>query len=108
MRSKKEGAAPRKATPSTNQLKIKYQKESAKSSRNLRNEIGELLWCLQFPVGELSQVGWGLLERMLRRHVALNYTSKRLSEPLESTNTLQGVSGVGYETGKRVYHYQRP
>ena len=76
-------------------MTINYTKSGApKSSRNIRHEIGELLWCLQFPIGqELSQIGWGLLERMLHRYIALNYTSKRLSEPLETAISGRGVSG---------------
>jgi hypothetical protein len=42
------------------------------SSRNLKQEIGELLFSLEFPLGqELHQVGWGLFERLLRRYVDL-------------------------------------
>lgn len=89
------GAKERAAgTAPKNNLHVEsYPNSTQESSKNIKQDIGELLWCLQFPVGELSQVGWALFERLLRRHVALNYTSKCLSEPLESTNTLQGVSG---------------
>ena len=98
MRNEKEATTSKptgsfEAMATINQVDVIYQKEYAKSSRNLRYEIGELLWCLQFPLGEMSQVGWGLFERMLRRYISLKRASKCLSEPLESTISGQGVSG---------------
>lgn len=69
-----------------------YQKDTPVSS--LKSEIGTLLFCLQFPVGpELSQAGWVLFERLLRRHIGLGVPPKCLSEPLQSTISMQGVSG---------------
>ena len=69
-----------------------YPKAAPMSS--LQSEIGILLLCLQFPIGpELSQAGWVLFERLLRRHIGLGVPPKRLSEPLQSTISMQGVSG---------------
>ncbi len=93
MRSKKEGAAALTTTPSTNQLKVKYQKQPATSSRNLKHDMGELLWSLQFPVGELSQTGWKLFERLLRRYVGLVVPHQSVSEQAGTTISPQGVSG---------------
>lgn len=63
----------------------------------LKSEIGTLLLCLQFPVGhEVSQIGWTLFERMLRRYVGLrNYQNARQGHPgcAESTNRSQRVVG---------------
>ena len=60
------GAAPK------SELRFKsYRGHALQSTGNLKYDIGKLLFCLQFPIGqELSQVGWGLLERLLRRYVA--------------------------------------
>ena len=50
-----------------------YRKAAPLSS--LKSEIGELLFCLEFPIGqELTQVGWGLFERWLRQYVDLIHT----------------------------------
>jgi hypothetical protein len=64
------------------------------SRENLKCEVGELLFCLELPIGcEFRQLGWALFERLLRRYVGLNYTSKGVSEPLESSNVDRRVSG---------------
>jgi len=66
---KKEAAA--ETAAGTNKLHgIAYRGANALSS--LQSEIGTLLLCLQFPVGQpLSQIGWGLFERLLGRYVDL-------------------------------------
>ena len=93
MLSKKQGAA----APTTARM-IKHRTESYESgmltSREiLQQDIGELLFCLQIPIGELSQTGWALFERLLRRYMGLKCASGCLSEPLQSTISRQGVSG---------------
>jgi len=63
-----------------------YIKNPPMSSNNSKSDIGELLWSLQFSVGfELQQIGWGLVERLLRRHIGLVVPPKCPSEPLQST-----------------------
>ena len=71
-----------------------YRNVQLASSENLRCEIGELLFCLEFSVGpELRQLGCELFERLLRRYVCLKCASKCLSEPSKLTNSGQGGSG---------------
>jgi hypothetical protein len=74
---------------------VPYQKSKPLSI--LKSEIGILLFCLQFPVGqELSQVGWELFERLLRRYVDLIiYQNARQGHPgyVESANGSKRVSG---------------
>ena len=53
---------------------------------NLKSEIGTLLLCLQFPIGQpLSQIGWELLERLLRRYVNGRVLSQSGPEPSQAT-----------------------
>ena len=66
------------AAPHDNQHDKSYRSSEVQSSRSLKQQIGTLLYCLQFPVGsELSHTGWGLLERLLRRYVAAKDRLKR-------------------------------
>ena len=63
-----------------------YPNDPPLSSENLKSEIGELLWCLEFPLGkELAQSGWKLFERLLRRYMNLNVShnppERRLTRP---------------------------
>ena len=54
-----------------NQLQHTSYREGEPLSK-LKSEIGTLLLCLQFPVEQrLSQVDWGLFERLLREYVDL-------------------------------------
>lgn len=70
VRRKREGHCTT-ATPKNNRQNESYRSGLLTSRKNLKIEVGELLFCLKFPVGrELSQIGWGLLERLLRRYVS--------------------------------------
>ena len=88
------GGSP-KQTASKKQLLKTYQVCASESS--LKSEIGTLLLCLQFPIGkELSQIGWVLFERLLRRYVGLRISQRARqghSGSVESTNAGQRVSG---------------
>ena len=65
--AKERGAG---TAPNDNRRGKSYRSRRGESS--LKLEIGELLFCLQFPVGrELSHCGWELLERRLRRRTDL-------------------------------------
>jgi hypothetical protein len=91
MKTKKAAVLP--AAEKIELQRVSYPKTESLSNINLKQEIGTLLLCLQFPVGELRQVGWGLFERMLKRYIALYYTSKGVSGPSESSNVGKRVSG---------------
>jgi hypothetical protein len=92
MKTKKAAAVT--AAGDSKQRNEAYPSAESLSRRNLRQEIGILLLCLQFPVGQdVSQIGWTLFERLLRRYMGLKCASKCLSEPSESSNARQGVSG---------------
>jgi len=93
MRAKKKGAAAPTTAQTIEHRTESYRSDLLPSSNNSKSDIGELLWSLQFPVGELQQIGWGLFERLLRRHIGLGVPPKCLSEPLQSTISRQGVSG---------------
>jgi hypothetical protein len=88
------GGSP-KQTASNNQLTKAYPK--AESLSSLKSEIGILLLCLQFPIGhEVSQIGWTLFERLLRRYVRRRISQsafQRRSGCAESSNASQRVSG---------------
>ena len=76
MLSAQKGAAP--TAPKCNRQDESYRNGVLVSSKNLKYEIGELLFCLELPVGPgLSQVGWALFERLLRRYVGLTHTGGR-------------------------------
>ena len=87
----KEKAAAKGATASgKNRLGEAYQSPAPEST--LKSEIGTLLLCLQFPVGQpLSQIGWQLFERLLRRYVDARVVPQSGPEPPESTNGSQRV-----------------
>lgn len=54
-------------------------KKAATLSINLKQEIGELLFCLQFPVEQrFSWIGWGIFEKMLRQYVDLRISGGNL------------------------------
>lgn len=94
MLRKKQRAAVAATAQTIEHQSKSYRNDLLTSSRNLQQDIGELLFCLEFPVGnELRQLGWMLFERLLRRHMGLVVLPKSVSEPLESTNTRQGVFG---------------
>ncbi len=66
------------AADQTKLLKESYL-NSASLSSNLKREIGELLFCLEFPVGqELCCIGWGIFEKMLRQYVDLRISGGNL------------------------------
>jgi hypothetical protein len=68
MKSKKATELP-VAVKSKLQIRPYHMSEPLSS---LKSEIVIILLCLQFPVGhELSQIGWMLFERLLRRYVDL-------------------------------------
>ena len=49
------------------------------SQSRLKFEIGEILFCLQFPIGQpLSRIGWVIFERRLRQYVDLIHTGRLL------------------------------
>mgnify|MGYP001091229636 CR=1 FL=1 len=80
--------------PKNNRQVELYRGGSLTSREILQQEIGELLFSLEFPVGqEIRQLGWLLFERQLRRYVGLRVPPKWLSEPLQSTISRQGMSG---------------
>jgi len=71
LRKKQRAAAPTTAQTSEQQCET-YRNGVLTSSKNLKYELGELLFCLELPVGPgLSQIGWELFERRLRRYVDL-------------------------------------
>lgn len=62
-----------------------YLRTTSMSRANLKEQIGELLFCLEFPVGkELSRIGWGLFERQLRQYVDLRLPSQSIPDAPES------------------------
>lgn len=85
MKTPEEERAAAPTTAPQSQLQIaSYQKPAPESS--LKSEIGELLWCLEFPVGqELAQSGWKLFERLLRLYVDLRLLPHSRPEPSQST-----------------------
>ncbi len=82
MRSKRQQAvtSAEATAQDYNRQKISYRTCELKSRKNLKREIGELLFCLEFPLGkELRQLGWGLLERLLYRHIDATRLSQGVS-----------------------------
>ena len=76
MLMKKAGAAD--TAPKNNRQLELYRRGLTMSRKNLKHEIGELLFCLELPVGqELTQIGWALFERLLRCYVDLTHTGGR-------------------------------
>lgn len=72
---KSKEAAARTTTSKRHRQKESYPICIAESRGNLRNDIGEILFCLEFPLGrELSQRGWRLFERWLRRYMDSKHT----------------------------------
>ena len=64
MLSTKEGAA----CTAPNDIRQNKSYRSRLTESSLKLEIGELLFCLQFPVGrELRHIGWRLLEQLICR-----------------------------------------
>jgi len=73
MSVKKTGAEP--TAPKPNQRRKSYNRYVLKSSTKIKDNLGELLWSLQFEVdGELEQRGWETLERLLRRYIGIVHT----------------------------------
>ena len=71
---KSEEAAARTTTSKNDLHKELYPVCIAESRGNLQNDIGEILFCLEFPLGhELSRLGWRLFERSLRRYMDFKY-----------------------------------
>jgi hypothetical protein len=71
-----------------------YRTFEPKSSRKLKQEVGELLFCLEFPVGwQLRQFGWGLLERLLCRYIDSTRLSQGVSHKPGLPKPEQRVSG---------------
>jgi len=88
-----EALKTKKATAGTAAMKSKLRIEHYQKSKRLSSlqaEIGTLLLCLQFPLGqEVSQIGWALFERLLRRYIRLRISQRALQgHPgcAESTN----------------------
>ena len=75
MLSKKQGAAVGATAHNIKDQVELYRNDIIRSSTNFKNDIGELLWSLQFSVGdELEQIGWGLFEHKLREYADLIHT----------------------------------
>lgn len=92
MLSAKERAAD--TAPKNNRQIGSYRSGLLTSNKNLKQEIGELLWSLQFPLSkELSQIGWMLFEQSLRRYVDLRLIPQSLPERPGSTKS--GKIGIG-------------
>jgi len=78
--------SPRQTASKTKFKNTPYNKTALLSS--LRAEIGTLLLFLQFPVGqELSQVGWTLFERLLRRYIDCRVLPQGASEQPQAKNS---------------------
>ena len=55
-----------------------YQGMITMSTEIPKKKIGELLFCLEFPIGkEISQVGWGLFEVLLPQYIELKLQGGR-------------------------------
>ena len=100
MKTKTKVPEKERAAVPTTALKQYLQDKSyreAMSPSSLKSEIGILLLCLQFPVGrELSQIGWMLLERLLRSYIGHRISQSGFygrSGCAESANARQPVSG---------------
>jgi hypothetical protein len=66
------------ATPKPKQQRRSYSRYVLKSSTKIKDDLGTLLWSLQFEVdGELEQVGWQTLERLLRKYVDVAHTRRK-------------------------------
>jgi hypothetical protein len=73
MLAQKTGAAP--TAPKPKRQGKSYNRYVLKSSTKIKDDIGELLWSLQFSVdGELEERGWQALERLLRRYIGIVHT----------------------------------
>ena len=73
MLSKKEVTAP--TAPKPKRRRQSYNRYVLKARTKIKDDIGELLWSLQFSVeGELEQAGWQALERLLRRYIEIVHT----------------------------------
>ena len=73
MLAQKTGAAP--TAPKTNRRTKPYKRYVLKSSTKIKDDLGELLWSLQFSIdGELGQRGWQTLERLLSRYIGIVHT----------------------------------
>jgi len=76
MLSAKAGAAP--TAPINTEQNESYQSDMLTSNKNLRHEIGELLFCLELPIGrEYRQIGLELLEGLLRCYVSLTHAGEK-------------------------------
>ena len=90
---KKSGEAGASAAPTSVNIQSGGAYLKAESLSSLQSEIGELLWCLEFPIGrELALMGWGLFERLLRRYVDGRAAPHSGSESPESTKGSQRVA----------------
>ena len=79
MLTKSGRAAARTTTPKNNLQNASYPVCAKRSSGNLQIDIGELLFCLVFPLDrELNQLGWRLFDRLLRRYVDLKHTGESI------------------------------
>lgn len=59
--------------------KTSYLRATTMSTENLKEHIGELLFCLELPMGQnLKWMGWEILENMLRRYVDLRISGNNL------------------------------
>jgi hypothetical protein len=73
MSVKKTGAAP--TTPKRKHQSKTYRRYELRSRTKIKDDIGELLWSLQFSIeGDLEQAGWQTLERLLRRYIGVMHT----------------------------------
>ena len=79
-----KGMKTKKAVAGTTAKHIKrhnkpYPKTEARSRANLKQEVGELAFYLQFPIGQdLGHFGWELLERRLREYINLTHSGRTL------------------------------
>jgi len=68
----KERAAAPTTAPKPKQRRKLYNRYVLKARTKSKDDLGELLWSLQFSVdGELEQAGWQVLERLLRRYIGI-------------------------------------
>jgi len=92
MLSAKERAAG--TAPKSNRQVESYRSVVLASRKNPKDDIGELLWGLQFSVGsELQQIGWGLFEKLLRLYMGLGVPPQSAHKHVESTISPQRLSG---------------
>lgn len=73
-----------------------YKQSEAVSNQSLREQIGELLFSLEFPVSrEVSELGWRLFERLLRRYISLRIAQSAHQGADMAAGAEEDVAGGG-------------